>query len=505
MVGIFVSELPPFIYVAGFVVLGLYIRSRLRYSAYDSIPAVGYSSPLLSYITAIQFYGNADKLIEEGHAKYRDKAFKIPFLDSWHIVISGSKLIDEIRQAKDGELSFSEAVAETMQQRYTMGEDTVVNAYHIAMVRNDLTKNINNILPDMHDELEQCFPEIVPMTDQWTAIPAMAKLSQIVARVSSRIFVGTPICRNQEYLDVSIAYTLKVAVGGRLLSMFPSWFRGIAAKVIASRKQSLAVVLKHVGPTIVQRRRNMELYGKDWVERPNDMLQWLLDSPDGQAESVPDMAQRLLSLNFASIHTTSMTLTTALYRLAASPAYIQPLREEAAAAISEEGWSKAGMQKMHKADSFIKECQRFHGFNSLTMERLALKDFTFKDGTVIPKGAFVSVAQRVTHLDPEYYENPSTFNPWRFVTTTEGESSSTPVKDLATTASMEYLPFGLGRHACPGRFFAVAELKALLAYIVLHYDIKMENEGVFPKPLYIQSKSPPNRSARVLFRRRRTQ
>lgn len=81
------------------------------------------------------------------------------------------------------------------------------------------------------------------------------------------------------------------------------------------------------------------------------------------------------------------------------------------------------------------------------MERLTLKDFTFKDGTVIPKGAFVSVAQRVTHLDPEYYENPSTFSPWRFVTTTEGESSTTPVKDLATTASVEYLPFGLGRHA----------------------------------------------------------
>ncbi len=93
-----------------------------------------------------------------------------------------------------------------------MGEDTVVNAYHIGMVRSDLTKNINNILPDMHDELEQCFPEIVPMTDgalsfhrecafmlillsiEWTAVPAMAKMSQIVARVSSRIFVGVPIC-----------------------------------------------------------------------------------------------------------------------------------------------------------------------------------------------------------------------------------------------------------------------------------------------------------------------
>jgi hypothetical protein len=38
--------------------------------------------------------------------------FKIPFLNSWRVVVSGRKLIDELRKAKDEELSFAEAVAE---------------------------------------------------------------------------------------------------------------------------------------------------------------------------------------------------------------------------------------------------------------------------------------------------------------------------------------------------------------------------------------------------------
>ena len=67
----------------------------------------------------------------------------------------------------------------------------------------------------------------------------------------------------------------------------------------------------------------MELYGEDWEAKPvgwswgnvawhadeywqNDLLQWLLDSPGGLEETIPEMAQRLLSINLASIHTTSM-------------------------------------------------------------------------------------------------------------------------------------------------------------------------------------------------------
>ena len=46
-------------------------------------------------------------------------------------------------------------------------------------------------------------------------------------------------------------------------------------------------------------------------------------------------------------------------------------------------------------------------------------------------------------------------------------------KNLSTVAASEtFLSFGHGRHACPGRVFTVTEMKLLLAYVIMNYDIK---------------------------------
>jgi Cytochrome P450 len=47
-----------------------------------------------------------------------------------------------------------------------------------------------------------------------------------------------------------------------------------------------------------------------------------------------------------------------LYRLLANPEYIEPLRQEVDVVITEEGWTKAGVDKMYKIDSFLRETQR---------------------------------------------------------------------------------------------------------------------------------------------------
>ncbi len=54
-------------------------------------------------------------------------------------------------------------------------------------------------------------------------------------------------------------------------------------------------------------------------------------------------------------------MTQVLYRLLAHPEYIEPLRQEVDAVISEEGWTKDGIDKMHKVDSFVRETQRLDG------------------------------------------------------------------------------------------------------------------------------------------------
>jgi len=52
-----------------------------------------------------------------------------------------------------------------------------------------------------------------------------------------------------------------------------------------------------------------------------------------------------------------------LYRLLAHPEYIEPLREEVNAVFREEGWTKAGIDKMYKIDSFLRETQRLDSFS----------------------------------------------------------------------------------------------------------------------------------------------
>ena len=57
-------------------------------------------------------------------------------------------------------------------------------------------------------------------------------------------------------------------------------------------------------------------------------------------------------------YTLTQTFVQTFYRLLAHPEYIEPLRKEVETVVAEEGWTKAGMDKMYKIDSFVRETQR---------------------------------------------------------------------------------------------------------------------------------------------------
>lgn len=95
-------------------------------------------------------------------------------------------------------------------------------------------------------------------------------------------------------------------------------------------------------------------------------------------------------------------------------------------------------------------------------------------GLHLPQGTRVGTSTYSIHHDESIYRDASTYDPFRF--SREREEKSTSVlkgKNLAAvTTSDTFLSFGHGRHACPGRFFATTEMKLLLAYIVLNYDVQ---------------------------------
>lgn len=61
----------------------------------------------------------------------------------------------------------------------------------------------------------------------------------------------------------------------------------------------------------------------------------------------------------------------------------------------------------------------------------------------------------------------------------------------------------LSLYLSPGRFFAVNEIKAMLAHVLLNYDVKLA-DGKRPECIWQQGLSAPNPFAKVLFRKRAT-
>ncbi|EEB91646.1 hypothetical protein MPER_09964, partial [Moniliophthora perniciosa FA553] len=79
----------------------------------------------------------------------------------------------------------------------------------------------------------------------------------------------------------------------------------------------------------------------------------------------------------------------------------------------------------------------------------------------------------------------------------EGEN----LKHQMVTPQPGYLSFGIGKHACPGRFFAVSLLKFILSHTLLHYDIKLD-EGEKPKVNVFGTRLSADTTTRVMFKKR---
>ncbi|KAF8330118.1 cytochrome P450, partial [Amanita rubescens] len=443
---------------------------------------------------------HAQEIVQDGYDKYRGSIFKVPMLTKWMVIVTGSQKIEELRRAPDEILSMRRALAETLNLDVTIGYN--FDAFDVNVVKTALTRSIGAKFADVLDEISAAFSEYISPKDgrsNGSRVKAYPTVVDVVCRASNRLFVGLPLCREADYLELNKQFTIDLITAGRFVNLFPLFLRRIAGCFCTRVANGLQRGIKHLEALIKERLELHAQHGKDWTDKPNDVLSWLIDANPNQSK-VRDVVLRVLLINLAAIHTSSMAFTQVLYDLATHPEYVKCMRKEVEAVIQKEGWSKASFSKLRKLDSFIKESLRLSPHDTVVMLRKTLKDFTFSDGTTIPAGNIVSVPLISLHRDEAYYTDASKFDGFRFekMGDREGESAKHQFDTLGTN----YFLFGQGRHACPGRFFASNEVKTMLAYVLLNYDVKMANGDERPRNLNIGLSNIPNPSAEVIFRKR---
>lgn len=116
------------------------------------------------------------------------------------------------------------------------------------------------------------------------------------------------------------------------------------------------------------------------------------------------------------------------------------------------------------------------------MVRMVKKPTTLSDGTVLPAGSRIMVLDNKI-WDPQVFPDPERFDMERFLRLRQqpGEENH----HQFVTLSSDQLGFGLGTHACPGRFFAANEIKIALCFLLLQYDFRSVPGKEAPKMLEV--------------------
>jgi cytochrome P450 len=350
--------------------------------------------------------------------------------------------------------------------------------FPISTLHKHLARNLIGLLPGIQDDVHACIDETFgPDTENWKTLNLWEAWLGIVPRVTNRVLVGEETCRSKAFTDSQVAFADTVVRNSFILNMFPKILHPVVAPLVVTPNWWLwRKSFRIIRPLIEKRQRDMAHKAAghpayDTWEPEECLITWLIRQAqaDGCADELEPavISKSLLPIEFAAIHTTVITgHNLILDLLSADPKenILGVLKEEVSRVFAAEKtgfWTKAGLSRLHRVDSAIRESMRLSHFaTALTHRKVIAKDgiTNTQEGWHAPYGSYLMLDLAGTHHDSEIYPEPNKFDPLRFSRERE-EFEARPqeekdpeealrVKRLGmVTTSDTYLPFSHGRHA----------------------------------------------------------
>ncbi|RYP45086.1 hypothetical protein DL768_008517 [Monosporascus sp. mg162] len=371
-----------------------------------------------------------------------------------------------------------------------------------AVVRKQLTKYLSRVTEPLSAETTHALSVNFGDSPEWHEVTLKSTLLDVIARISSRVFLGTQLCRNEEWLSITKAYTINLFVAAVKLRMYPRplrklvhWFIPECKKLRGQFDESRRVI----HPVIAARRetRRAALAAGEKVPYFNDALDWVDEESSAKGIKYDPVGFQLM-LSVAAIHTTTDLLVQVMIDLAQHPEFMELAREEIVRELRDGGWKKASLYNMKLLDSIVKESQRLKPISLAAMRRRAVKDIKLSTGLVLKKGTR-TIVDIYRMRDPEVYDNPDEWDGYRFLKLRALPGKDNMAQLVAT--HRDHLAFGHGIYACPGRSFAANEIKVALCHILMKYDWILA-PGTDTQPMVIGASNSSSPTAKILIKKR---
>lgn len=143
---------------------------------------------------------------------------------------------------------------------------------------------------------------------------------------------------------------------------------------------------------------------------------------------ISNHANHALEINTNNLHFDIEALTWATIMLGKNSHVIPLLRDEIET-VEAEGHANP-IKEMRILDSFLRESSRLNPLDALSVQRKAVKPFTFSDGTRVPAGNLVAVPQEALMRDANNYVDAANFDVFRFYSPRETEGAAHKYTDV---------------------------------------------------------------------------
>ncbi|KAE9374069.1 cytochrome P450 [Stipitochalara longipes BDJ] len=436
----------------------------------DNIPVINrYPNDWFSSKAHMAFITNADGLIKQGFAKF-NKPFRM-------ITVVGDRLIlpadhFEWMRSHGPQLDHQPLVSKDFFAGYPGFDGTTAISDPTKLLANVINKKLvlNPHVSKLHNNVRKDI--LVAWSEQrdvWKGVDWAKDGLKLISQMSASVFVGEELSRDETWQQVSTNYGMTVFLAARALRPWPRWLRPFVQWFLPACKSCRAEV-KRAREVLHKSLAKRAAEGKEY----DDSISWFSEIAAGQSYD-PVAAQ--LGMSMAAVVTTSELLKQTLIEICSHELMI-PLRKEVEAVVHEHGWSPAALTNMRLLDSVIKETQRLNSAVIVNLDRQVLEPVTLPNGQHLPKGTALSIYMSQLR-NPEVYENPDTFDAYRYMKL-RAQGGKWIYASSATSTSADHFVFGIGRPICPGRFFAIAEVKTAIATILLDYDVRLA-KGYKPK------------------------
>ncbi|KAI1375702.1 cytochrome P450 [Hypoxylon crocopeplum] len=354
----------------------------------------------------------------------------------------------------------------------------------VRALRTLLTNNLPQILPDLSIIIRSRFEELHaghPIVNGVKHTPVYPSIVKLVVLSNAVSFFGKELAKNEQFMISALEYIEETLICAEVVRLLPKPLVPLVGAVIARRLTSHEKIYNTLLPIAEQRclERDLAKLGQT-VPKHADCIQWIMETAPRQKPWTPKrVVHELMAIWFGSVHALSTTITFAIQDLCLRPEYAAPLRSEAEKGYAEFERTGEGLPLL---DSFIKESARLSPVESMSTRRYATQPFTLSDGTKLAVGDWACTPVRAIMQSPEYYPSPLEFNGFRFVSLAQldaATSSQTGTKFVQPEPSKlvdvnnAWHVWGTGRMACPGRYYATAVMKVIMAQIVLNYDCEL--------------------------------